>query len=258
MKVCLAPTHLLWNVRLGGHAWVFLNWALGLQALGCEIILLEKARRDIESSKLQERLQRFRSHLSDLGLHADVALVPRNGGCERSRSERETLSPHALPLEAAFEEADLFLNFRYSLPADVVGGFRRSALIDIDPGLLQIWIHEGHVHPAPHDIHFSIGETVGRPWARFPDCSIDWHYAPPPVFLPAWPVTRAPDTAPYTTVTNWWGEYEVIGGKMVNNEKRTNFLKFLDLPSRTQARLELAIYQESYKYSDIPFLIDHG
>src|SRR5215210_5996005 len=43
---------------------------------------------------------------------------------------------------------------------DVRRRFRRSALVDIDPGLLRVWIHEGLMELAPNEVYFSIGETV--------------------------------------------------------------------------------------------------
>jgi len=244
MKICISANHMLWSAALGGHAWVFLNWALGLQARGCDITVLEKAGRRKEPSILRERL-------AALGLHAGICFLPEDDASDTS-------PPGVKPFDSVVAETDLFLNFRYTLSREIVSRFRRSALVDIDPGLLQMWIHGGNIAPARHDIYFSVGETVGQPGARFPDCGIRWHFIPPPVYLPAWPVTKAPDAAPYTTVTNWWGEYEVFDGKMINNEKRTNFIEFMELPSRTQATLELAIYQEQDNNPDIPMLNAYG
>ena len=55
---------------------------------------------------------------------------------------------------------DLLLNFNYDLGPDVVSAVRRSALVDIDPGLLQFWISRGFISPADHDLYFTTGETV--------------------------------------------------------------------------------------------------
>jgi hypothetical protein len=255
MKVCVASNHLVWNVRLGGHAWVFLNWAMGLRAKGCDVVILEQARNGVSVAELANDLARFRSRLAALGLDLRVALIPNGPDGDL---DLDALAPHVIPVDQVFEETDLFVNFRYGLPDEVVRRFRRSALVDIDPGLLQLWMSGGLVRPAPHHVYFTIGETVGTPGARFPDCGIEWHHVPPPVFLPNWPLVRASASAPYTTVTNWWGEYEMVDGKMINNEKRTSFLEYVELPSRTEARLELAIYHEPGNPSDIPMLREHG
>jgi hypothetical protein len=113
-----------------------------------------------------------------------------------------------------------------------VGRVRRLALVDIDPGLTQIWMRAGGWSVPRHDVYFTIGETVGQPRALFPDCGLRWHYTPPAVFLPAWPPIRADSTAPFTTVTNWWGQRMEFQGHSYSNGKRDGFLPFLDLPRR--------------------------
>lgn len=180
-------------------------------------------------------VDRLRRTLEPYGLADSLALYSWDGAdLPREASDR------CRALEEA-TAADLLLNLQYYLRADVVARFRRAALLDIDPGLLQLWISGGHIPVAPHDLYFTIGETVGTSSAAFPDCGLDWHYTPPPVFLPAWTPVEADRAAAYTTVSNWWGGWIEIGGEMVGNEKRTAFLPYADLPARTLARLELAL-----------------
>ncbi len=247
------------NVRLGGHAWVFLNWVLGLRDQGADLILLERLRWAGSAQQLLQHLRSFRQRLAAVGL-ADVKIAPvlideQPGLLDPVRKELEAVT---VSLDQACDEADLFLNFKYNLPENIVDRFRRSALVDIDPGVLQVWISSGHLAPPVHDTNFTIGETVGQPGARFSDCGMTWHHLPPPVHLPSWPVTPSPEKAAYTTVTNWWGEYEVIAGEMINNEKRDAFLEYLALPSKVPVPVELAIYHEPGHPSDMPMLIEHG
>ena len=156
----------------------------------------------------------------------------------------------SLDLDAA-AGADLLLNLWHSLPAAVVERFRRSALIDTDPGLLQIWMTTGDVHVAPHDRYFTIGETVGTPDAAFPDGGVRWLYTPPPVHLPEWPALTPNGAAPYTTVAHWWGGTFEYNGTTFSNEKRASFLEYLDLPTRAPVPLELAVclaeHHEEYR-----------
>lgn len=258
IKVCLAPTHFLWNASLGGHAWVFLNWALGLQANGAEVTFLERARRATDVDGLVRHVASFRELLSGLGLSARVALMGKDDELTGLAPAYEALDGGLVPLSVAQADSDLLLNFRYGTRQHVVSGFRRTALVDIDPGLLQLWIRSGHVRPAAHDVYFTIGETVGQSGGVVPDCGIQWEYTPPPVFLDAWPVTAVPSTAPLTTVTNWWGEYETIDGRMINNEKRTEFLEYIELPSHASVPLELAIFSAEGRASDASVLESHG
>jgi len=127
------------------------------------------------------------------------------------------------------------------MPARVVRRFRRSAFIDTDPGLLQIWMTTGTVDLAPHDVYFTIGETVGQPGARFPDGGRPWVYTPPPIYLPEWPVSPPDGAKSYTTVAHWWGGTFEFNGTTFSNEKRVAFLQYLDLPTRTPVALELAV-----------------
>jgi hypothetical protein len=179
----------------------------------------------------------LRSHLEPYGLADALALYPTSG----EALPRE-VTTGCLGLDAAVE-TDLLLNLFYEAPPATVARFRRSALLDIDPGLLQVWVSAGQVRLAPHSVYFTIGETVGRPTAQFPDAGLEWQYTPPCVALDWWPVTAVADDAPFTTVSHWYAEewLEAADGSCYRNDKRTGFLPFLDLPERTGQRLELAV-----------------
>src|SRR5262249_46881474 len=124
----------------------------------------------------------------------------------------------------------------------VLGRCRRSALIDIDPGLLQVWMSEGVMRIGRHDVYVTTGETVGRPGARFPAAGIEWHYTPPCIALEHWPVSPGSAGAPYPTVSHWLtGEWVTHGAESYENSKRAGFLPFVELPARTDQPLELAL-----------------
>jgi len=217
--------------------WVYLNWALGLRTLGCRVVWLEGADPDDPAHEVLARVAALKRRLERYGLADSVAL------CSWSD---EPLRPDAtegcMDREAA-AEADLLLNLAYSIPPELVGRLRRTAFVDIDPGLLQLWMSKGSIKIPRHDVYFTIGETVGQPGARFPDAGLKWQYAPPCVALDWWPTRRAAEDAPFTTVTHWsmdeW--MEDATGLHYCNDKRTGFLPFLDLPRFTTRPLELAI-----------------
>jgi len=225
---------------------VYLHWALGLKALGCRVIWLEAldlddrddspaARRRRRGGNPRKCVAALKARLDPFGLADSLALCSMNGGTVPA-----DVAQGSLDLDAA-ASADLLLNLWHSLPAVVVHRFRRAALIDTDPGLLQIWMATGDVRPAPHDRYFTIGETVGTPEATFPDGGVRWLYTPPPVYLPEWPALAANEAAPYTTVAHWWGGTFEFNGTTFSNEKRVAFLQYLDLPTRTPVPLELAV-----------------
>ena len=124
----------------------------------------------------------------------------------------------------------------------MIGRFKRSALLDIDPGLLQGWLSKRRMNLPPHDTYFTIGETVGQPTARFPDAGLAWQYTPPCVALEWWPPSGVTGDAPFTTVSHWHGdEWEVDSGEVYSNNKRDGFLPFLALPASSSLPLELAL-----------------
>ena len=245
LTVCLAPARTIAYPNGGGHLWVYLHWSLGLQALGCRLIWLEGIDPRDDEHDPREMVTTLKGHLEPYGLAESLALFSMTD---------EPLPPEvagrALDLDAA-AEADLLLNLWHSLPSSVVRRFRASAFVDTDPGLLQVWMTRGDVRLAPHDVYFTIGETVGSAAARFPDCGLRWLYTPPPVFLPEWPPIAPDDEAPYTTVAHWWGGSFEFNGVNYCDEKRVAFLEYLDLPTRTPVPLELAVclreHHEEYR-----------
>jgi hypothetical protein len=217
----------------GGHFWAYLNWALGLRAVGCRVIWLEAI---VPGMDADAALPILRERLAPYGLGDAVALLPSGGRVPPEVAQR------CVPLEAALE-SDLFLNVGYALFNPIVSRFRRSALIDIDPGLFQIWLTTKQMDVAAHDVYFTTGETVGTPGSAIPDAGLTWHYTPPCVSIGAWPVVAAAKDAPFTTVSQWYGQAEWVGDAESGypNDKRSGFLPFLDLPRHTAQPLELSL-----------------
>ncbi|HKA59884.1 MAG TPA: hypothetical protein VKD28_14780 [Gemmatimonadales bacterium] len=250
LTVCIAPANTVGYPNGGGHMWVYLQWALALRAAGCRVIWLEGIDlddgHDSPAARNRQRsgggsprncVATLRERLAAFGLSDELSLYVMNEPAAKIPPE---VAQGAMNLDAA-SEADLFLNLWHSTPAAVVQRFRRTAFIDTDPGLLQVWMTRGDIQVPPHDIHFTIGETVGRQDALFPDCGRRWLYTPPPVFLPAWPV-QSPDAASaYTTVAHWWGGTFEYNGTVFQDAKRISFKEFADLPAHTSASLELAV-----------------
>jgi hypothetical protein len=219
----------------GGHTWVYLNWALGLRSLGCRVIWLESAPPRISVDVTRERLTLLRRFLERHGFE-EIALASSNG-----EPLARQLADQCLSCADAAAEADLLLDLAHDRSPTEVKRFSKTAFVDIDPGLLQLWMKAGETSGADYDRYFTIGETVGTARARFPDCGLTWIYTPPPVFLDEWAVAPSAPEAAYTTVTHLYAGTVEIDGQEFNNDKRTAYLAYLNLPSRTQQRLELAL-----------------
>jgi len=74
VSVCIVPTNTLWYPQAGGHLWVYLNWALGLRALGCKVIWMEVVNSDTSPDKLQAAIVKPKTRLEPYGLADRVAL----------------------------------------------------------------------------------------------------------------------------------------------------------------------------------------
>jgi hypothetical protein len=238
-----------------GHLWVYLNWALSLNALGCRVIWLEDIG-ELAATRPRAEVERdiatLSARLESYGLDGSLGLTSFHG------NELDGPLVAGRPdLEAAAGAAELMLDFAYDTPPWALALFRRTALVDLDPGLLQLWMSQGKLRVSEHDVNFTIGETVGTSEARFPDGGLHWQHTPSPVFLGAWPPTGAA-AGPYTTVTNWWGDWIELDGEAVCNDKRSAFLPYAELPARTGQPLELAVTLDDYTLeTDMPIL-EHG
>jgi hypothetical protein len=239
----------------GGHFWVYMQYIQGLRRAGCDVYWMEEFRpgsgpaEDREDIRLTDEapaperaLATFLERAKSFGLEGRVLLYV-NGP---DASSREWIGVSAAEAEAAVRGADLMLNFHYAIALDLLAWARRTALMDIDPGLLQLWMGTGQLYVPRHHHYFSTGETVGTQSARFPDCGLRWIYSPPPVCLELWPVASEPECEAFTTVSGWWsGRWikVVEDGKEVlhENTKRAAFLPFLELPRHTSQPLELAL-----------------
>jgi hypothetical protein len=191
-------------------------------------------------SKVLSYMAQLKANLAHYGLPDSLVLCPATA----EPLPREIMQ-HCHSVDAA-ADADLLLNFRYDEDPVVTSHFRRTALVDIDPGLLQLYLAQGVMKLTRHDLYFTIGETVGKPSAGFPDCGLPWLYTRPAVAVDWWPVRVVGAGAPFTTVSHWCNAEWVADqkGDSYNNEKRTAFLPYLDLPTRTKLPLELALCLE--------------
>jgi hypothetical protein len=171
------------------------------------------------------------------GLAAPLALYADTAGTPLADAPADTIC-----LADAAARADALLSLRYGTHGEVVARFRRSALVDIDPGLLQVWIAQGHIRLPRYDLYFSIGENMMTPGSRVPRTGHDWLPTRPCVALDQWPTRPGAPGAPFTTVTHWYAdEWITDGAEVYANDKRSGFLPFLDVPGRTRIPLELAV-----------------
>ena len=243
--VVLSAYQVATKPEIGGHFWVYMQYAHALRQLGCDVYWLER----VPGAALSESpwlIANFLKKMAGYGFGDKTLLyaIP-----EAKKGAAEFINTSASAAEAVFHRADLLVNFHYAIDRDVLARFRRTALIDIDPGLLQFWISRGQLDVAPHDHYLTTGETVGTANSLIDDCGLPWLRIRPPVCLDLWPFTYEPESRRFTTVSAWLGgEYVTENGHILyRNDKSISFLRFSDLPTRTSSELELSIYLEGHK-----------
>ena len=121
-----------------------------LRQAGCDVYWLEQLPAEQpppEEAKVEAWLERLRGY----GLGDKVILSAGAGG------DRHYVTKAGSSAADLFASADLLVNFHYAMDADLLACFRRTALVDIDPGLLQMWMSTGQVGVAPHDVYLTTG-----------------------------------------------------------------------------------------------------
>jgi hypothetical protein len=238
--VVISPTNVAGFPDGGGHFWVYMQYVEGLRRAGCRVCWLEEYRPPADAAAGDRVLATFRARMARHGLGGSAILYTRPA---RDDADPVYIDVDAAEAERTLARADLLLNFHYAIHPALLARFRRTALVDIDPGLLQHWMATDVLTPAPHDAYFTTGPTVGTPEARFLGAGVRWTTIRPPVALDRWPYVFAPRSQRFTTVSTWWGDEWVTDASGVyENNKRVSFLAFVGLPRQTTQPLELALY----------------
>ena len=258
-RVLIATVRLLEFLEGAGHFWVYMQYAHALRRLGCEVFVLDSFTWSDETPD-EQRVGEFLDRMARYGLEDHVLVAANGNGRGKPSANGAYFGMGESEVPDLLADVDLLLNFNYHLGQDFVSAVRRSALVDIDPGLLQFWISSGMISPAVHDSYFTIGETVGRRPSPIPDCGIDWMPIRPPVCLDLWPSTYDAGAEVFTTVSSWWGKSDYVGTRenFYDNTKRKAFLDFIDLPHHTDQPLEVALFFAEADARDRRKLEDNG
>src|SRR2546425_12820839 len=85
----------------GGHLWVYLNWALGLRAAGCEVTWMESADAGAPAEQTRRYVALLRERLATWGLGDRVAMCATTGDGPLPREALgDCLAPHDATGEA--------------------------------------------------------------------------------------------------------------------------------------------------------------
>jgi hypothetical protein len=238
MKILFAG--IIARYPFGGVTWCSLMYLTGLRALGHEVFYIEDTGEcvydPVENTRATDPRYGTRyinDALAPFGL-ADRWTFVNYDGTYHGRSRDEVRRYCA--------DADLFLNLSGGswFWRDEYAAIPRKAFIDSDPAFTQLAIAKAEPWYVKFfegfDRLFTFGANIGTPCSPVPTAPFQWTHTWQPVTLDDWKTTAAPRDR-FTSVMTWQIEsFTDVGGN-----KDQEFLKFIDLPSRTPQRFELAI-----------------
>lgn len=240
---------------VGGVAWDYLQYPIGLARLGHEVVYHEDTwcwpydplqrtitdDRSYSAAYLDDFFARYAPDLSDswhyLHLH--------DTSCGMSRTT----------FDAYAKSADLFINVSGgSFFPEALSPRCLKVFLDSDPGYNQIILSE---RPAwsenvdrwcagvrAHDRHFTYAENFGEPGCSMPAAGLSWRKTRMPVVPELWPARPEQVTphAPWSTVMTW----NVFKGKLEYRGveyrgKAEEFAKIAALPRRLDRPFRVAV-----------------
>ena len=223
--------------RIGGHAWMFLQYLLGFRRLGYDVLFLDRA--DGADSSWVERV---------LARHGVPYLVlGKDSEARREAVGRARTALFLLDVMGFVDDEEV----RSAAPHRV--------FLDIDPGFGQMWRElELADVLAGHDAYVTIGERIGQPDCEVPTCGLEWITTPQPVVLDEWPVASGSDGR-FSSVATWRGPFGPIERDGKTYGLRVHeFRKFVGLPGRTDDEFEVALDIDPADHRDIELLRENG
>ena len=227
---------------VGGMAWHYIQYALGLARLGHDVYYLEDTRQ-WPYNPVERRLGKDCSYNVDYlarGM-ARFGLADKWAYCFDWQSQWFGLSD--VERMAVIDSADLLINISGTLARpEAYQKVRRLVYVDTDPVFTQIKLARGQADfrnaVDAHDAHFSFGETL--PGAA-PLTGHQWRPTRQPIVLSEWQ-PRASHRDAFTTVMNWTSYKPITYCGQSYGQKDIEFERFLDLPSWVGPTvLELAV-----------------
>jgi len=247
-------TGLVGQYPLGGVAWDYLQYAIGLSRLGHAVYYHEDTRcwpYDPVSCSRTDRADHSARFLSEFFAAHAPELSDR---WHYRHLQRESFGMSEEAFAAIAGSADLYINVSGAgIAPDGLAGRCTTVFIDTDPGYNQILLAE---HPpsaanvgswadavADHHRHFTYAENIHGTDCRVPKVGIAWSTTRMPVVLDRWAACPPPaDHHPWTTVMTW----NSFNGPLVHDGveyfgKGAEVEKIIDLPTSTDQHLLAAV-----------------
>jgi hypothetical protein len=226
----------------GGHWSCFLQYLFGLHGLGHDVFWLEVLNSSGNEAQDQRRIDMFLHRFKRYGFADRCAVVLHDRDrSEATLDESRTYGVSRRRMREIVQSADLVWNFAGGLRAPLLTLFRRRVLLDLDPGHLQVSALACDLGIHDHEVFLSVGSKLHDSDCTVPTLGLSWQRFFPFVYLPMWDVAGDPgECAPFSSVTQWTWEQLWLERRVLSVSKRDAYLKYIEIPARTQRPFELA------------------
>lgn len=241
MLIALGDGSLAKYLPGGGHWSWFLQYPLGLRALGHQVFWFELLPASGDSGVDASRIAGFFARLAEYGFEHDCGLLLFDPAQPQALATAQPYGMTLAQIRDRIRDSDLLWNFCCALREPLLSEFRRRVLIDVDPGHLQICGLSEDMGIESHQAFLTVGAKVHQSDCEIPTLGHQWHAFDPFVYLPAWPQVADPGPqAPFTSITQWTWEELPFGDRMLSASKRAAYLRYMRLPAVTGRPFELA------------------
>jgi hypothetical protein len=225
----------------GGATWAVLQYVLGLQELGHQVVLIEpisaKSIRPADCPLSEStNAAYFRHVVADFGLTRTAAMMLENS--------RQTVGLPYDQLQSFASRADVLINVSGMLvDRELMDRIPIKAYLDLDPAFIQLWhaIYGIDMRLDRHTHFVTIGLALGTPACHVPTCGKEWIGMFQPVALSQWPRCREIRYDGLTTVGNWRGYGSVEYKGEFHGQKAHSFRELIQLPRQTKEKFYLAL-----------------
>ena len=249
---------------VAGVVWQYMHYLIGFQRLGYDVYYVESHARTptmLMESEADCASTVAVAHLAEVMRRFDLA---DRWAFHAIHDDDRCFGMSQLQLQELYRSADLIINMHGGtapLPEHYASG--RLVYLETDPVELQIELANNLQSTIeflePHCAFFTFAENYGQPDCKLP-VTDRFQFLPTrqPVLCDLWESSDLPANPAFTTVGNWsqCSRTFTYQGETYYWSKHYEFLKFLDLPSLTLEKFELAL--SSYSPADKHMLESKG
>lgn len=231
---------------LAGVTYQFLHYLLALRRLGYDPYYIEDSGRWVYDPVINDLTPDAERNIKSV-----TAVLAAHGFADRWAFRGKYPGGRCYGMNESailnlYREADAFLNVTgaQEIREEHLACPRRI-YVESDPFALQVKAASSDASAIAalraHDTHFSFGENLGAADCDVPVGPFKWLPTRQPVAIDLWEANVKPGGA-YSTITTWHNKGKDISYRDDTYywTKDREFLKFIDLPQRTDARFELA------------------